>query len=72
MPILYGEGEQSAFFRLQVLIFQMFPDHSIFVWQTSAIKSVVFSEPELGLVEDISINDSGMIDANECYCMRMQ
>lgn len=49
MPILYGEGEQSAFFRLQVMIFKMFPDHSIFVWQTSAIESVVFSEPELGL-----------------------
>ena len=25
-----------------------------------------------GLVKDMSINDSGMIDANVCNCMRMQ
>ncbi|PMD64809.1 HET-domain-containing protein [Hyaloscypha bicolor E] len=33
MPILYGEGEQNAFFRLQVMIFQTFSDHSIFAWK---------------------------------------
>jgi hypothetical protein len=33
MPILYGEGEQHAFFRLQVMIFQTFSDYSIFAWK---------------------------------------
>lgn len=32
MPILYGEGEQSAFFRLQTEIFRASGDHSIFAW----------------------------------------
>ena len=44
MPILYGEGEQNAFFRLQVMIFQMVTDHSIFVWKASALESVGFLE----------------------------
>jgi hypothetical protein len=33
MPILYGEGERNAFFRLQVMIFQSFSDHSILAWK---------------------------------------
>jgi hypothetical protein len=37
MPILYGEGAQKAFFRLQVMIFQIFPDHSIFTGKASVI-----------------------------------
>ena len=32
MPTIYGEGEQAAFFRLQVEIFKALPDHSIFAW----------------------------------------
>jgi hypothetical protein len=32
MPTIYGEGEQAAFFRLQVEIFKTLPDHSIFAW----------------------------------------
>jgi hypothetical protein len=32
MPTIYGEGEQAAFFRLQVEIFKASPEHSIFAW----------------------------------------
>lgn len=32
MPIIYGEGERAAFFRLQQEIFQVTGDHSIFAW----------------------------------------
>jgi hypothetical protein len=32
MPTIYGEGQQAAFFRLQVEIFKALPDHSIFAW----------------------------------------
>lgn len=32
MPIIYGEGETSAFFRLQQEIFSATGDHSIFAW----------------------------------------
>ena len=32
LPIFYGEGEQSAFFRLQTEIFRASGDHSIFGW----------------------------------------
>ncbi|KAI0645339.1 heterokaryon incompatibility protein-domain-containing protein [Trametes meyenii] len=35
MPIIYGEGEESAFHRLQFEIIQKSPDHSIFVFGTS-------------------------------------
>jgi hypothetical protein len=37
MPILYSEGEQNAFFRLQVMIFQSFSDHSIFAWRALSL-----------------------------------
>jgi len=37
MPILYGEGEQNAFFRLQVMIFQTVSDHSIFAWKARGL-----------------------------------
>ncbi|KAH7309235.1 hypothetical protein BKA65DRAFT_414699 [Rhexocercosporidium sp. MPI-PUGE-AT-0058] len=37
LPILYGEGEQNAFFRLQVMIFQTVSDHSIFAWKARAL-----------------------------------
>ncbi|KAH8794166.1 heterokaryon incompatibility protein-domain-containing protein [Hyaloscypha finlandica] len=40
MPILYGEGEQNAFFRLQVMIFQSFSDHSIFAWKALSLPPV--------------------------------
>jgi hypothetical protein len=40
MPILYGEGEQNAFFRLQVMIFQSFSDHSIFAWKALSLPRV--------------------------------
>lgn len=32
MPIIYGEGYQSAFYRLQVEIFESTSDYSIFAW----------------------------------------
>jgi hypothetical protein len=32
MPIIYGEGETSAFFRLQQEVFSATGDHSIFAW----------------------------------------
>jgi len=32
MPMIYGEGEQAAFFRLQKEIFGVFADHSMFAW----------------------------------------
>jgi hypothetical protein len=37
MPILYGEGERNAFFRLQVMIYQTFSDHSIFAWRAAVL-----------------------------------
>ncbi|PMD66736.1 HET-domain-containing protein [Hyaloscypha bicolor E] len=40
MPILYGEGERNAFFRLQVMIFQSFSDHSIFAWKALSLPRV--------------------------------
>ncbi|KAH8779697.1 hypothetical protein F5882DRAFT_147071, partial [Hyaloscypha sp. PMI_1271] len=40
MPILYGEGEQNAFFRLQVMIFQSVSDHSIFAWKALSLPRV--------------------------------
>ena len=33
MSMIYGEGEQSAFFRLQKEIFGVYADHSIFAWK---------------------------------------
>ena len=33
MPILYGEGAEAAFFRLQSQIFHSFPDHTLLAWQ---------------------------------------
>jgi hypothetical protein len=33
MSMIYGEGEQSAFFRLQKEIFGVYADHSIFAWE---------------------------------------
>jgi hypothetical protein len=35
MPILYGEGRQAAFRRLQHEIIKLGPDQSIFAWKTS-------------------------------------
>ena len=32
MAMIYGEGEQAAFYRLQKEIFAVYPDHSIFAW----------------------------------------
>ena len=32
MAMIYGEGEQAAFYRLQKEIFEIYPDHSIFAW----------------------------------------
>jgi hypothetical protein len=32
MSMIYGEGEQAAFFRLQKEIFAVYADHSIFAW----------------------------------------
>jgi hypothetical protein len=32
MPIIYGEGQEAAFFRLQREIFNVTGDHSIFAW----------------------------------------
>lgn len=33
MPLLYGEGRQRAFYRLQQEIIKEFSDHSIFAWR---------------------------------------
>jgi hypothetical protein len=35
MSMIYGEGEQAAFFRLQKEIFGVYADHSIFAWHYS-------------------------------------
>jgi hypothetical protein len=32
IPIIYGEGEGTAFFRLQQEIFNAIGDHRIFAW----------------------------------------
>jgi len=34
MPAIYGEGLKAAFFRLQKEIFNAFPDHSVFAWES--------------------------------------
>lgn len=33
MPILYGEGAEVTFFRLQSQIFNASPDHTLLAWQ---------------------------------------
>lgn len=33
LPVLYGEGETKAFWRLQMEIFRCTSDHSLFVWE---------------------------------------
>lgn len=33
MPMLYGEGEEHAFFRLQEEIMKVSDDHSLFAWR---------------------------------------
>jgi hypothetical protein len=35
MAMIYGEGEQAAFYRLQKEIFAVYTDHSIFAWELS-------------------------------------
>jgi hypothetical protein len=42
MPTIYGEGEQAAFFRLQVEIFKALPDHSIFAWYVNPSYNSLF------------------------------
>ncbi|OCL08171.1 hypothetical protein AOQ84DRAFT_293680, partial [Glonium stellatum] len=32
IPTLYGEGESAAFYRLRIMIFQTFLDHTILSW----------------------------------------
>jgi hypothetical protein len=46
MPILYGEREQNAF-KLQVIIFQTVPDHSIFAWEAGQVIIPLVSEIKL-------------------------
>jgi hypothetical protein len=36
MAMIYGEGEQAAFLRLQKEIFAVYPDHSIFAWDLNS------------------------------------
>jgi hypothetical protein len=36
------------------------------------LKQETWNLQALDVVKDMSISDSGMIDANECNCMRMQ
>ncbi|KAH0537946.1 hypothetical protein FGG08_005396 [Glutinoglossum americanum] len=47
MPIIYGEGEEAAFFRLQTEIFRSSSDHSIFAWRgdVSQKNKKVFRDP---------------------------
>lgn len=40
IPLLYGEGSQAAFLRLQIAIMQASRDHSLFIWQRSDLSSV--------------------------------
>lgn len=39
MPVLYGEGGDRAFHRLQLEIIRQFPDHSIFAWNWPSVRS---------------------------------
>jgi hypothetical protein len=39
MPILYGEGGQAAFYRLQTEIFRATGDHTIFAWRHPSLSS---------------------------------
>jgi hypothetical protein len=37
MPVIYGEGKEAAFFRLQREIFGVTGDHSIFAWYSGYV-----------------------------------
>ena len=43
MPLLYGEGGEKAFFRLQVEIMNKTDDESLFAWTSSRIASGMFA-----------------------------
>ena len=58
MPLLYGEGGENAFVRLQRQIVQSTPyDQSILAWTTndSETRVQIFSPSPRGFVEDVSI-----------------
>lgn len=40
MPILYDEGQENAFYRLQVEIFQATGDYSLLAWQFNPVEYV--------------------------------
>ena len=47
MPILYGEGEEKAFIRLQMEIIKETSDHSIFAWTLDRPEDE-YVEPDAG------------------------
>ncbi len=64
MPTLYGEGEQSAFFRLQTEIFTASGDHSIFAWCQDQFRMT----PHPKLNPDLVIGDS---DNDESHALNL-
>jgi hypothetical protein len=51
MPILYGEGQQKAFKRLQFEIIKSSPDQSIFAWRANRESSGLLAETPLDFAE---------------------
>jgi hypothetical protein len=51
MPILYGEGQQKAFKRLQLEIIKSSPDQSIFAWRANRESSGLLAESPLDFAD---------------------
>jgi hypothetical protein len=51
MPILYGEGQQKAFKRLQFEIIKSSPDQSIFAWRANRESSGLLAESPLDFAD---------------------
>jgi hypothetical protein len=71
MPLLYGEGGDRAFIRLQEEIMRVSDDHSIFAWESKhatggllATSPAMFSEAGSTVKADPSIVASGPITLN--------
>lgn len=56
MPILYGEGQQKAFKRLQLEIIKSSPDQSIFAWQSNQESSGLLAESPLYFADSCAIH----------------
>ncbi|CZR50162.1 uncharacterized protein PAC_00034 [Phialocephala subalpina] len=56
MPILYGEGQQKAFKRLQFEIIKSSPDQSIFAWRANRESSGLLAESPLDFADSGAIH----------------